>query len=130
MAKALHIHSVFFDIMSYMGMNEDDSLLLMILAVIMISMWAYLYVFRGYKICLVITLVLCIYFINWMYHSAMKVGINEATMSELSKINQVLFIYTIIYVPMLILVRYLKMKYLDPWIEAILDAWEQENAMF
>lgn len=125
MAKMLHIHSVFFDILGYMGMNENDGLLLIIFAGIIISMWAYLYILHGYKICLVIMPAICVYCINWMHHIAIRAEIDATLVAELSKINRCLLGYTILYIPLMVLVRYLKIKYGDPWMDMLLETLEE-----
>ena len=90
MLEALRIHSVLFDILSSMGISEIKSLELLLCAVLIVMGWSYLYVFYGYKICLVVVPAAILFFVNWMCKAAVRVELDATAMAELTKVNHFL----------------------------------------
>ena len=111
MLEALRIHSVLFDILSSMGISEIKSLELLLCAVLIVMGWSYLYVFYGYKICLVVVPAAILFFVNWMCKAAVRVELDATAMAELTKVNHFLIGCAIIEVPAMLVVRYLNFKY-------------------
>ena len=125
MLEALRIHSVLFDILSSMGISEIKSLELLLCAVLIVMCWSYLYVFYGYKICLVVVPAVILFFVNWMCKAAVRVELDATAMDELKKVSHFLIGCAIIEVPTMLVVRYLNFKYIKPLVEKIVDAMEQ-----
>ena len=46
-----------------------------------------LYVFYGYKICLVVVPAAILFFVNWMCKAAVRVELDATAMAELTKVN-------------------------------------------
>ena len=108
-----------------MGISESKSLELLLCAVLIVMCWSYLYVFYGYKICLVVVPAVILFFVNWMCKAAVRVELDATAMDELKKVSHFLIGCAIIEVPTMLVVRYLNFKYIKPLVEKIVDAMEQ-----
>ena len=115
MLEALHIHSVLFDILSSMGISEIKSLELLLCAVLIVMVWSHLYVFYGYKICLVVVPAAILFFVNWMCKAAVRVELDATAMAELTKVSHFLIGCAIIEVPAMLVIRYLNLNILNRW---------------